>query len=63
MAEGFKAGDTYSYVSVTQGHLVTWTRNAVGAWTADDDRNAVATDDDVRQALYEQAIEAFKAGR
>lgn len=49
MAErrGFQEGDQFSYRSVTQGHLVTWTRNDSGVWTADDGRDMPAYDRDV----------------
>lgn len=40
-------GDTYTYRSVTTLEMVTWTRDAVGNWTASDGRDAVATDADV----------------
>jgi hypothetical protein len=46
----YEAGDTYSYRSVTQLHVVTWTRDAEGVWWPDDDRGCTATDDDIRQA-------------
>lgn len=46
----FRAGDTMSYRSVTQGHVVTWTRDEAGKWWPDDfiERGATASDDDVR---------------
>lgn len=39
-----------SYRSVTQGHVVTWTRDESGKWWPDDfiERGATASDDDVR---------------
>jgi len=43
----FGVGDTFSYRSVTQGHKVTWTRDAQGQWWADDGRAMFATDEDV----------------
>ena len=50
MSQNYIPGDTFSYHSVTQGHLVTWTRDAEGIWHADDNREATATDHDVRIA-------------
>lgn len=41
---------TYVYRSITQGHLVTWTRHSDGTWRADDGRDATATDSDIHQA-------------
>lgn len=50
----FAEGDHCAYVSVTQGHLVTWTRDADGWWHADDEswtHRGPASDDEVREAI------------
>lgn len=42
--------DTYTYRSVTGGHIVTWTRDDHGTWHADDGRGDTATDADIEEA-------------
>lgn len=57
-----KAGDVYVYRSVTGGHEVTWTRDAVGVWRADDGRNVLATDEDVARERAAEAEEGQDGG-
>lgn len=61
----YSDGDTFSYVSVTQGYTVTWTRRD-GLWHASDEaetQRGPATDDDVTANLGDDADYAPTPGR
>lgn len=44
----FHPGDTFGYRSVTTRQWITWTRDEKGRWEADDGREVIASDLDVR---------------